>query len=125
MGDPQEKLVILAVDDDALILMGLQEMIEEAGYMALTTDSAAQALDLLHKESAISLVIADLEMFPTGGLDLASEVRICRPHLPIIISTGHDKLPDGSDPLLRLLRKPYTFEQLDEAVRSALKIECR
>jgi len=79
-------------------------------------------LELYRKNAAdIDLVISDLGMPVSNGYELLLELRTISPDLPIIISTGYEDndLKDQKHTAV-LLKKPYYFEQLREAVKSVL-----
>jgi CheY-like chemotaxis protein len=50
-------LVVLAVDDDGLVLLNTVMMLEELGHIALQANSGKEALDLLRGENAVDLVL--------------------------------------------------------------------
>ena len=50
-------LVVLAVEDDALVLMNTAAMLEDLGHSVLEATSGDAALEILHRESDIDLVI--------------------------------------------------------------------
>ena len=60
---------ILLVDDDASLLKLLRIRLEAEGYAVTTAESAEEALQLL-RNSPSDLVITDLRMEGTSGLEL-------------------------------------------------------
>jgi FixJ family two-component response regulator len=50
------------------------------------------------------------------GLQLAHNIRVERPSLPVLLATGYGESPPGTDPNLPRLTKPFTQRQLAEAV---------
>jgi CheY-like chemotaxis protein len=54
------------------------------------------------------------------GLQLASEIRAMRPDCPIILATGYAELPDGLDPRIVRLNKPFTQRTLVDVIENAL-----
>ena len=46
------------------------------------------------------------------GTELARQIRQIWPSLPIILATGYAELPNGEDPGLPRLSKPYVQEEL-------------
>jgi two-component system, cell cycle response regulator len=65
---------VLIVDDDALVLARLQEIVEAEGYRVRTAPGGAEALNSL-EESPASIVITDLNMPGMDGLDLCRRIR--------------------------------------------------
>ena len=65
---------VLIVDDDDLVLARLQELVAAAGYGVRTAANGIEALKSL-QQSAVSIVVTDLNMPGMGGLDLCRHIR--------------------------------------------------
>jgi len=113
---PTRPLLVLAVDDDGLVLMNTTLMLEELGHTVLEAGSAKQALDILRREPTVDLVITDHAMPHMTGVQLAATIREERPDLPIILATGYAELPPGSETDLPKLAKPFRQRDLMQAV---------
>ena len=109
-------LRILAVDDDALVLLNTTAMLEDLGHTVLEATSASSALDIIRREDDIDLVITDQAMPHMTGSDLAAAIRLEKPGLPIILATGFAELPPGADEGLPKLSKPFLQQQLADAI---------
>lgn len=90
-------LVILAVDDDALVLLNTAAMLEDLGHTVLEATSGTSALEIIRREGRIDLVITDQAMPQMTGSDLAAAIKAEKPDLPIILATGYAELPPGAD----------------------------
>jgi CheY-like chemotaxis protein len=112
-------LVILSVDDDALILMSTAAIVEELGHRVLSANSGAEALEILGKDQPIDLVITDQGMPNMTGLQLAEKIRAERPQLPIILATGYAELPAHS-PEIPTLTKPFFEQDVANAIAKAV-----
>src|SRR5204862_5752527 len=86
-GAKSRPLTILAVDDDALVLMSTELMLQGLGHKDLTAMSAEQALEILRRGEAIDLLITDHAMPHMRGSQLAKAVRAERPGTPIVLAT--------------------------------------
>jgi PAS domain S-box-containing protein len=115
---PKRQLVVLAVDDDGLVLMNTAAMLEDLGHRAIEAGSGAEALAILEAQPAVDLVISDQAMPGMTGVELAAAVRARRPELPIILATGYAELPPGTDPSVTKLAKPFSQRALAEALRT-------
>jgi CheY-like chemotaxis protein len=115
-----DKLIVLAVDDDALVLMGTAAMLEDLGHEVREATSGEQALRLLQKGERIDLVVTDQAMPRMTGLELAQAIKALRPNLPIILATGYAELPGGLSDGLMKLSKPFTQNQLATAMKQVL-----
>lgn len=82
-----EPATILLVDDEELLLAGLQEMLEIEGYAVITAPNGHQAMACL-TEQAIDLVITDLVMPEMDGVDFVQQLRQTQPDLPVIVVSG-------------------------------------
>ena len=113
-------LAILAVDDDALVLMNTAAMLEDQGHRVTMAYSGKEALKILRGGEAFDLLITDQGMPGMTGAELVDTVRAERPDLPIVLATGYDELPaDMARGVPRLL-KPFMQTQLLEIVKRAL-----
>jgi PAS domain S-box-containing protein len=116
-------LVVLAVDDDSLVLLNTAALLEELGHTVLEASSAREALAILQHEKRVDLVITDQVMPHTTGTQLAERIRAEWPNLPIVLATGFAELPADADPFLLKLDKPFGQKELAEAVTAALEAE--
>jgi len=116
---PPTRLHIMAVDDDGLVLMNTIAMLEELGHAAIGAATADQALDALRREAA-DLVITDHAMPRMTGAELAGRIAVEWPGLPVILATGYAELPMGIAADLPKLAKPFSLEELEAAIRTAV-----
>jgi signal transduction histidine kinase/FixJ family two-component response regulator len=114
-------LTVLAVDDDALVLLGTAGLLEDFGHRVLEAHSGAQALDLIDAHPEIDLVITDQAMPNMTGVELASEISRRRPGLPIVLASGYAEMPSGAPPeIVARLEKPFSDAALSEALFNVL-----
>ena len=81
-------LVVLAVDDDALVLTNTLAMLEDLGHTGIAASAGNKALDILRQQDAVDFVITDYSMPTMTGLQLADAIKIEWPELPVILATG-------------------------------------
>jgi PAS domain S-box-containing protein len=110
----QAPLVILAVDDDDLVLTNTAGMLEDLGHTVFRAGSAADALRML-EQSRIDMVVTDHAMPGMTGAQLADAIEQAYPHLPVIIITGFAELPPHSSSRPRL-DKPFRQAELARLV---------
>ena len=114
-------LTVLAVDDDALVLMNTRAMLEDLGHTVLAALSGRQALAQLESSTRrVDLVITDHAMPKMTGTELAKAISSRWPGTPIILATGYAELPTGEATGLLRLPKPYRQEGLAEAIAAAI-----
>jgi PAS domain S-box-containing protein len=116
----ERPLRVLAVDDDALVLMNTASMLEDLGHEVVEANSGAEALARL-SEGSFDLVVTDHAMPRMTGLQLATAIRERWPGTPILIATGYAELPDSSGYQPPRLAKPFAQADLEAAVLGALQ----
>ena len=115
-----KKLSILTVDDDPLVALNTTALLEELGHIVYSAPSALQALDILHREKQIDLMITDQLMPEMTGSELAARIRAENTHIPIILATGYAELAPGEGEGLPRLTKPFSQRELAEAIARAV-----
>ena len=115
---------ILVVEDDERILKLAKRFLTDLGYDVLLAEDGESALTILQSESAIDLVFSDIVMpGRINGDDLYRWVAEQRPEVKVLLTTGLSseklkKLTGDKEAQIPLpLPKPYTKEQLAEAIR--------
>lgn len=78
---------ILVVDDETPVLEMLSSYLKKHGFEVSTANSAEDALRL-SEVTPLHLVILDVLLADTDGLELLAQIKSARPKLPIIIATG-------------------------------------
>jgi PAS domain S-box-containing protein len=109
-------LVILAVDDDALVLTNTVAMLEDLGHATRGASSADEALDILRNDDAVDMVITDQVMPRMTGAQLAQAIEREWPDLPVILATGYAEMMPGEGGDLPKLAKPFTQVELADQV---------
>ncbi|WP_062382909.1 response regulator [Pseudomonas abietaniphila] len=113
---------ILLVEDEEILRSLLVEALSLLDIETAECMNADAAIPLLEGPNAFAFVITDISMPGTmDGLDLAKTIWARWPHLPVILSSGnrvvsHDQLPTNAS----FLRKPWTLDQLHQAVSKHL-----
>ena len=114
---------LLLVDDDANLLKLLSIRLEAEGFNVLTADSAEDALKVL-RNNRVDLVITDLRMEGSDGLDLFAQIRHFYPGLQVIIMSAQGTIPEAVSAtqmgVYEFLTKPIDKSLLLSTIRSAL-----
>jgi CheY-like chemotaxis protein len=108
-------LIVLAVDDDNLVLTNTLAMLEDLGHTAIGASSGNAALEILRQDNSIDLVITDQVMPHMTGLQLANAIKAEWPKLPVILTTGFAETSADTRKLVRLA-KPFTQAELAETL---------
>lgn len=110
-----ERLVVLAVDDDPLVLTNTVAMLDELGHSVLVANSGDEALVIFQRHPEIDLVLTDEVMPGLSGSQLAERVRELRPTAAVALASGYADLhpaPGRGLATLPRLAKPFTLAQL-------------
>lgn len=116
---------VLVVEDEALVLMLLRDVLEDAGLEVATAPDAARAFSALDGPAARARVlVTDLNLGPgPDGFAVAAEARRRLPALRIVYATGNpdllrrDALPEGD----RIWSKPFDAFALAAEVRAMVR----
>ena len=111
---------ILAVDDDALVLVNMAAMLDDLGHQVVQATSGQEAIRLLAEHNNIDLVITDHAMPGMTGQELAERLEELHPGLPVVIATGYAEIPAAAARARPRLAKPFTQDDLAAAVQAAL-----
>jgi PAS domain S-box-containing protein len=106
-------LSVLLVEDEPEVLRVVQTFLQAWGCRVTTATHAEAALDALARER-FDLLLSDVVLGPgPRGTELAERARAARPGLPVLLMSGYAAQAPAGVPLLR---KPFTREQLAQAV---------
>jgi PAS domain S-box-containing protein len=115
VGDAGDRLVVLAVDDDPLVLTNTVAMLDELGHNVLVANSGDEALVIFQRHPEIDLVLTDEVMPGLSGSQLAERVKELRPTAAVALASGYADLHPSPGPhvaTLPRLAKPFTLAQL-------------
>ena len=101
----------------------LQELITGFGYDVDVAEDGQAGLNKF-KQQPVDLVITDLMMPRVNGLQLAAELRVLHPSVPIILVTGFatDAAAQEARRLgLRMVSKPVGATLLKAAIAAAIE----
>jgi PAS domain S-box-containing protein len=116
---------VLYVDDDETMVVMVEHLLRRAGYEVSGFQSAQEALAAVREHpNDFDFVVTDFNMPECSGLDMAHELALIRPELPVVISSGY--ITEQLRELAReagvrgLLEKQNTFEELSGLVARVL-----
>jgi FixJ family two-component response regulator len=118
------KSLIAVVDDDGSVRRSTRLLLESFGYRAAVFESAEGFLGFGHLRDT-SCLILDVHMPGMDGLQLQSQLATKGCGIPIIFITAYDDQESRRRALragaVAFLGKPFTDQQLLQAIRSALR----
>ena len=121
---PVQRLRVLLVDDDPLLLRTLQDMLEADGHVVIAKNGGQAGIDAFSAAhaagEAFSLVLTDLGMPNIDGRKVASAVKQTSPGTPVVLLTGWGQrlVADGDIPesVDHVLSKPPKLNDLRQAL---------
>ncbi|ACL58516.1 response regulator receiver protein [Methylobacterium nodulans ORS 2060] len=119
---PGERPVVLVVEDEALTIMDLSDVLEGAGFETLQSASAERAISLLESRPDIIALITDVELSgKTDGFDLARTAVQLRPGLPVVIVSGRAKPdPDRMPQEAQFVARPCRGDDILDVLRTVM-----
>ena len=82
-----DKSTIMVVDDSPFFLEKTSELLRERGYDVVSCTDSKIAIEKF-KSGGIDIVLTDIVMPETSGLELLTEIRDIDPSKPVILMTG-------------------------------------
>jgi two-component system nitrogen regulation response regulator GlnG len=123
MADAAEKSQVWVVDDDRSIRWVLEKALARANLPARVFASAAEVLEALDVDRP-QVLVSDIRMPGTGGIELLQEVKRRIPTLPVIIMTAYSDLESAVSAFqggaFEYLPKPFDVDKAIELIRRAL-----
>jgi CheY-like chemotaxis protein len=123
---PRGNETVLLVEDEAALRDLSLRMLHQQGYNVLEAANGDEALRVIqkHGDNNIDLVVTDVVMPQMGGKALADKLKIIRPNIKILFTSGyadnaivhHGVLESDID----FLQKPFSLEMLVRRVREVL-----
>jgi len=116
------RLRVLLVDDDRPMRTALARLLEHAGFAPLTAGSVDEARKVLAEET-VDVIVSDINMPGSSGLQFLAEVRDRDASLPFILMTAAPQLESAVLAVnlgaFRYLMKPVDLAELEATVRKA------
>lgn len=122
LAEPGER--ILVVEDDESVRRVVERIVKRAGYEVLTASSGREALALLRRGEAISLVLTDVVMPEQSGVALVERMREEFPDVETLFMSGYtnDELNEHGigHEQPSVIQKPFAPQELAARLRSVL-----
>jgi signal transduction histidine kinase/CheY-like chemotaxis protein len=117
------ELVLVVEDSPEITSFLVGTVLPGCGYRSLTAATSAQAWYIISQQHP-NLILLDVELPDTDGLDLVQQLRLKNIKTPVIVMTAHG----SEETAVRAFRlgvkdyliKPFTAEQVSNAIEDAL-----
>ena len=120
------KIKILIVEDESIIALNLKETLIELGYEPCgIAPNRCRTIALLEKGIQPDLILMDIYLKgPTTGIELAKELKITMPEVPVIFLTANSELATIKEASKAFsygyIIKPYKKPSLHAAIEVAI-----
>jgi len=118
------RATVMVVEDEAYVRESLGEVLRDRGFEVILVPGAAQAQSHLSR-APVDLVLTDLKMPGTDGLQLVRRLHAALPDLPVLVLTGHGTIASAVECIKAgaadYILKPADPEALELALERALE----
>jgi EAL domain-containing protein (putative c-di-GMP-specific phosphodiesterase class I) len=116
---------ILLVDDDPLLLRGMERILRAADYEVITCRDGAEALAHV-ANTRLDAIVTDVAMPGLGGVDLLRAVRARDSEVPVVMATGSPSIDSAAAAVehgaFKYLMKPLTAGELQSTIEKAVRV---
>jgi two-component system, cell cycle sensor histidine kinase and response regulator CckA len=116
---------LLVVEDEPMVRAVAERALVRQGYTVETACDGEEALALFAEGKSYDLVVSDVVMPNMDGPAMARALRVQRPDMRILFMSGYaeEQLRQSINlDKVAFLPKPFSVQQIAEAVRDALKM---
>ncbi|MCK4343059.1 MAG: PAS domain S-box protein [Phycisphaerae bacterium] len=121
---------VLVIDDEEDICEVVEAVLESRGIKVLSAEDGRAGIEAFRKNAErVDAVLLDINMPGMSGEAVFRELRVIRPDVRVILSTGYSEQEAASHfadaDLAGFVNKPYTASMLVEKIGAALTAEVR
>jgi CheY-like chemotaxis protein len=122
MMDGQERLRVLVVEDEAIVLLELSMVLEDLGYLVAGMASDFDRAMALARELAIDVGVLDINL---AGRESWPIARVFEERgIPFVLMSGYTRSTVPVDLARRpFVSKPYGRDEVQAALRAASSVE--
>src|ERR1700685_1601642 len=117
---------LLIVDDDRNIRLSLVKFFHSLGHQVSEAENGARARTMLTK-SRFDLLLTDLRMAETNGLELVKVGRWIHPEIGVILMTAFATVESAVAAMKAgaydYVTKPFSLDEIQHAVDRALEVK--
>lgn len=115
---------ILIADDEKSLRDFLVIMLEEEGYQVVTASSVDKAIKLIG-ENSFDLILTDIRMGRSSGIDILDAARNALPDTPVVMMTAFASAETAVTAMKKgaydYISKPFKIEDIQLIVKNALE----
>ncbi|HEX9020555.1 MAG TPA: endopeptidase La [Nitrospirota bacterium] len=122
------KARVLIADDEEIARKNLEHILTKEQYEVVAVPDGEKAV-LELEGSAFDVVLTDLRMGKTDGMNLLEHVRIKYPDTRVIVVTGYATIPSAIESMQKgafhYIAKPFKLDDVRETVKRAVEQKAR
>lgn len=115
---------MLVIDDEPIVLESVRKIFSEEGFEVTTTDKPEEGLRLAG-EKVFDVILVDWKMPGFDGMDVVEELDRRAPDATVVMISGYPTVSRATEAMKRgamdFVPKPFTPEEIKEAVKKALE----
>lgn len=116
---------VLVIDDEEIVRRTVKVALQRFGYDVILAEDGRQGVEAFRQAAGrVGVVLLDMTMPVMSGEETFRELRMMRPDIKVILSSGYNEVEAirhfTGKGLAGFIQKPYTSVRLAEAVRAVL-----
>lgn len=116
---------LLIIEDEERMLRLLELVLREEGYELVLAASGEEGIRMLRDGTAIDLIITDLQLGNTTGLEILETAKRVLPDVPVVLITGYGTVKSAVEAMRKgaydYLSKPVDHDELKIVISRALQ----
>jgi EAL domain-containing protein (putative c-di-GMP-specific phosphodiesterase class I) len=121
-----ERVRVLVVDDDDAVRRALTRVLRASGYEVVVAHDGMEAVGTLGSNPPFDLILSDIQMPGTSGIELLRIVRARDLDVPVVLMTGYPTVDTAIEAVglgtVQYLVKPVDQKQLLTVAQEAFKM---
>jgi len=121
---PKRAYRLLVVDDDPQVRAVTARTVERLGHRVISVSDATAALAQFAAGASVDLIISDVMMPGTTGIELVQQLRRSGHDTPVLLVSGYavDDVDQavGTDPAVAFLAKPWSVDGLARGINGVI-----
>lgn len=81
--------VILVVEDDYISYQLIENLLEKTGAKLIHVKNGEDAVEVVKLTNSIDLILMDMQLPFLSGYEATAQIKLIKPHIPIIAQTAH------------------------------------
>jgi two-component system cell cycle sensor histidine kinase/response regulator CckA len=124
----EQKVTILLIDDEKMVLDVGSKMLQRLGYAVLAAGDGKEAIEIYQeKKNRIDMVILDMILPEINGGIVFDRIKEINPKAKVLLSSGYSIDGRATELLKRgcngFIQKPFTLAKLSEKIKEILAIK--